>query len=205
MAILSLEYKSLANLLEGYAMTQRTETRQFLAWFLENYYHLEDNEVDDCICDDYGDKGVDGIYVHDQLNRIDLFQSHIVQTKRTLGDSLLKKLAGTISQFSSADSIRSLVRTLPKNELAKLIETQSIAKKVGDGYEIRGVFLTNVKGDAHAKAFLAITPAIALYDEVKLQETYRSIEKNPPIATPISLDVSGVSVSRLDILILRMS
>ena len=60
---LPLKYPALKALLAGHAMKQRTESRQFLAWFLENYYRLEDTELEDCICDGTDDKGIDGVYV----------------------------------------------------------------------------------------------------------------------------------------------
>jgi hypothetical protein len=31
-------------------MKERTESRAFLSWFLDNYYRLDDTEVHDCIC-----------------------------------------------------------------------------------------------------------------------------------------------------------
>jgi len=66
-AELRLDYPAIKQLYAGHAMTQRTESRQFLAWFLENYYRLDETELEDCICDGTDDKGIDGIYVNEQL------------------------------------------------------------------------------------------------------------------------------------------
>ena len=80
-------------------MKERSESRQFLAWFLENYYRLDPLEVSDCICDDRDDKGIDGIYVNSQLAQIDVFQGTILRKEKTLGDTMLKEFAGTLAQF----------------------------------------------------------------------------------------------------------
>jgi hypothetical protein len=66
-AKLQLSYPDILRLFGTHAVKQRTESRQFLAWFLENYYRLEESEIDDCICDGNYDKGVDGVYVNEQL------------------------------------------------------------------------------------------------------------------------------------------
>ena len=63
-------------------MNERTESRQFLAWFLENYYRLEETEAADCICDGSHDKGVDGLYVNDHLGQLDVFQARISNSVR---------------------------------------------------------------------------------------------------------------------------
>jgi hypothetical protein len=50
----------------------RTEARAFLAWFLEHYYRLEETDAQDAVCDGPDDKGVDGIYVNTNLERIEI-------------------------------------------------------------------------------------------------------------------------------------
>jgi hypothetical protein len=78
MASLVLNYPEMLKLFGIHAMKERTETRQFLAWFLDYYYRLDPIEVSDCICDATDDKGVDGIYVNDLLGEIDVFQSRLI-------------------------------------------------------------------------------------------------------------------------------
>ena len=88
-----------------YAVKQRTESRQFLAWFLQNYYRLEETDVEDCICDGSYDKGIDGVYANDQLAQIDVFQARLVQGKKSLGDSGLHEFHGAMAQFASAKAV----------------------------------------------------------------------------------------------------
>jgi hypothetical protein len=189
---LQLSYPDILKLFGNHAVIQRTESRQFLAWFLENYYRLEEGEVDDCICDGNYDKGVDGIYVNEQLAQIDVFQGKIVKGAKTQGDVSLKEFMGTVGQFANAKAVKNMLATTKNTELAGLLQEQEIAKRVAEGYEVRGIFLTNAKRDQNAIDFLKATPNLVLYDETELQKTYVPLNKTEPIATDISFDVSGV-------------
>jgi AIPR protein len=189
---LQLSYPDILRLFGSHAVKQRTESRQFLAWFLENYYRLEEGEIDDCICDGNYDKGVDGIYVNEQLAQIDVFQGRIVKGPKTQGDVSLKEFMGTVSQFGSAKSVKNMQATTKNTELAGLLQEQDIAKKVAEGYEVRGIFLTNAKRDQNAIDFLKTAEDLVLYDEIELQKSYVPINKTEPIAADISFDVSSV-------------
>jgi hypothetical protein len=191
---LQLSYPDILQLFGTHAVKQRTETRQFLAWFLENYYRLEETEVDDCICDGSYDKGLDGIYVNEQLAQIDVFQSRIAKGKKTQGDAGLHEFYGTLSQFANAGAVKNMEATTKNRELANLLREQEIAKKVDEGYEVRGIFLTNAPRDQNAIDFLKTTPNLILYDETELQKDFVPIDKTEPIAAAISFDVSGVPV-----------
>ncbi len=194
MSKLQLSYPDILQLFGTHAVKQRTESRQFLAWFLENYYRLEATEVDDCICDGSYDKGLDGIYVNEQLAQIDVFQSRLVKGKKTQGDASLHEFYGTLAQFANASAVRTMEQTTKNKQLASLLEEQEIAKKVEEGYEVRGVFLTNASRDQNAIDFLKTTPNLILYDEIELQKDFVPIDKTEPISTPVSFDVSGVPV-----------
>ena len=118
MAKLSLSYADLQKLIGPFAVTQRTESRQFLAWFLSYYYRLEDSDVDDCICDGHDDKTVDGIYVVEQSSQIHVFQSRIVKGLKTLGDTALKEFYGSLSQFRNRVSVENVLATTKNKELS---------------------------------------------------------------------------------------
>jgi hypothetical protein len=192
MAQLDLTYPAILQLFGGHLMKGRTEARAFLAWFLENYYRLEETEAADCICDGRHDKGVDGIYVNEQIGQIDVFQGSVAQGKKTLGDTALKEFAGSLSQFKSGDSIRNVQATTKNADLARILKDESVAKKVDEGYEVRGVYITNATRDHNAIDFLNITPGIVLYDEIELQRGYVSPDRVGPIEREISFDISTV-------------
>ena len=173
-------------------MKERTESRQFLAWFLENYYRLEETEVSDCICDGPHDKGVDGLYVDDHLGQIDIFQARISKTDKTLGDVALKEFVGTLTQFSDADLVQDVIETTTNKELAELIKEARVAEKVDEGYLVRGVFITNAVGDHNATTFLGSNNTMTLFDAGKLERLYVPISRTDPINNPITFEISGV-------------
>lgn len=182
---LALTYPAVKKLLADHAMRQRTESRQFLAWFLANYYRLEETDVDDCICDGKDDKGIDGIYVNDQLAHIDVFQSRLATKRGDLGDSELREFFGSVNQMLSAQSVNLVASSTKNKDLADRIVDQDIARKVDEGYKVRGVFLTNMKRNKDAIQYLATAPDIILYDEQELQQHYVAIDKTAPISSSI--------------------
>jgi hypothetical protein len=194
MARLSLGYSDLNKLIGAYAVTQRTESRQFLAWFLSHYYRLEDSDVDDCICDGHDDKTVDGIYVAEQSSQIHIFQSRLVKGPKTLGDTALKEFYGSLSQFRNRQAVESMLVTTKNKELAALLRELDIGEKVEKGYAVCGVFVTNAPRDHNAIAYLKTAPDLILYDEVELRKSFVPIDKTEPVAEEISFDVSSVPI-----------
>lgn len=194
MAKLSLAYPDLLKHVGAYAVNQRTESRQFLAWFLNNYYRLEESDVDDAICDGSDDKGVDGIYVAEQSSEIHVFQSRIVKGPKTLGDTGLKEFWGSLSQFRTKANVENISASTKNQDLRNLLLDLEIAEKVEKGYVVRGVFVTNAKRDGSATSFLKTSSDLILYDEIELVKSFVPIDKTEPIADEISFDVSGVSI-----------
>jgi hypothetical protein len=187
---LPLKYPAIKTLLAGHALKQRTESRQFLAWFLESYYRLEETELEDCICDGTDDKGIDGIYVNEPLAQIDVFQSRMVTKKQILGDTGLREFYGSLNQMRKAESVTLVGSTTKNTELSRLIREKEIAKKVAEGYKIHGVFLTNATRNKDAIGYLKTAPDLLLWDGPELQNAYVAIEKTGPIASPITFRLS---------------
>jgi hypothetical protein len=176
MAKLLLSYPGILKQFGAHSVKERTESRALLGWFLENYYRLDEMEVSDSICDGKYDKGVDGIYVNEQLGQIDVFQTVIVQTEKTLGDVSLKEFAGSLSQFKDRGSVENLEKTSKNPALTSLLRTNEIARKVEEGFVVQGVFITNAVRDQNAKDFLASHPSITLYDREELERSYTPLE-----------------------------
>jgi hypothetical protein len=102
-----------------------------------NYYRLEDFDALDCVCDGYDDKGIDGIYVDDNLDTIDVFQSKLLQNNsRTIGDTSLKEFVGTLAQFNYPTYVEEVRNTTQNHELAALIRDHRLIDKVKQGYEV---------------------------------------------------------------------
>ncbi len=126
---LDLSYPNILKIVGVHQVKERSESRAFLAWFLENYYRLEESELHDCICDGDSDRGIDGIYVNDHFGQIDIFQARLVQKKRTIGDSGVRDFVGTLSQLRNANAVRQLEKNTENPELASLLRECDIAKK----------------------------------------------------------------------------
>jgi len=85
--MLDLNYPAIQTLIAQQRRRHPTESRAFLAWFLQNIYRLDEVDTDDAVCDGPDDKGVDGIYVYEANQSIEVFQSKLFQNNsRTLVD-----------------------------------------------------------------------------------------------------------------------
>ncbi|WP_419162367.1 AIPR family protein [Candidatus Palauibacter sp.] len=190
-----LTYPGLLDECRAHTAEGRAESRAFLAWFLEHYFRLEELAAQDCVCDGPDDKGVDGIYVDDNLERIDVLQARIIQNPaRTIGDSPLRELAGTLAQFDTSAAIEHLVATTGNVELKNRLESEGVTGKVQDGYEVRGVFVTNAPADDNARSFAAGNDRVVVFDADYLSEGYVSVGPSQPVASEARFDVSGFDV-----------
>ena len=139
--MINLEYPALLELFPQHLSPKRNESSSFLIWYLENYYRLDTLEAVDSVCDQNGDKGVDGIYINDADNTIDVFQSRISQKRvSSVGDVPLKEFFGTLAQFGSKASLNNLVTTAGDAHVVRLIKRLDLLQKV-ESYEIRGIYL----------------------------------------------------------------
>lgn len=188
---IDLSYPKILKQFGDFKMKDQTESQAFLAWFLRNFYRLEGSEVDDAICDQKGDKGIDGIYVNELTHEIDIFQARLftVHGGKALGDTCLKELRGTLDFFKTEEAVNHLAESTYSEDLKKLLKDEKIAAFIREGYKPRGVFVTNKKRDKHSMDFLAAAPDIILYDEMAMQERYLPIGKAEPISQPISFTI----------------
>ena len=145
------------------------------------------------ICDGKNDQGVDGIYVNEQLDQVDIFQATIAQGQKTLGDVNLKEFSGSLSQFQDPASVKHIRESSQNGELVGILKDKDIESKIARGYETRGIFLTNMKRDDNATRFLKISPHIVLYDRSELSRSYIPIDKTGPIQTEMSFSIASVN------------
>lgn len=158
---LDLSYPAILSNFGSHLVSGRTEARAFLAWFLEHYYRLEETDAQDAVCDGPDDKGVDGIYVDENLERIEILQSKLFQNQtKTLGDTTLKEFVDSIDQFRSADSIERIAATTSNTELARLIRDKNLATLLNDGFEVHGVLVTNASRDGNATSICSRGPIL---------------------------------------------
>ncbi|MGY0799054.1 AIPR family protein [Lysobacter sp. A286] len=191
---LDLSYPAILELFGTHLIPGRVESRALLGWFLENYYRLDETDAQDAICDGPDDKGIDGIYVDSNLERIIVFQTKLRQNiDRTLGDADLKSFAGTLDQLRSRESIEHLQGSTKNVELAQLIKDANLAERVEKDYEVRGVFITNVNKDDSAVKYLKMRPDIAVVDGDELDTNWVAPGDAEPVHTAMTFRLEGLS------------
>lgn len=195
MAKIDLTYPNIQSVISAYLIPGRTESRALLAWFLEHYYRLEETDAQDAVCDGTDDKGIDGIYVDDNLERIDVLQSKLVLKDKGLGDVQLKEFLGTLSQFDDPAKVAALAAATRNVELKNLIAAANVVDKLKKGYAVRGIFVTNAQRNADAIKYLSGEPRITLYDKQELTDGYVPVGPSPAVGKPITFDLFGFDVS----------
>lgn len=192
---LDLTYPAVLALVRHHLVASRTEARAFVSWFLENFYRLDETEAQDAVCDGPDDKGVDGIYVDRNLERVEIIQGKLYRNPaKTLGDSSLKTFAGTLDQFRSRANIEKVVAQTSNIELANLLQEAGVAGLVEAGYELRGLFVTNAECDESAAAYLATRDDLTVFDASALRDAYVPSGQAPPVGTPVTFDVADYEV-----------
>jgi hypothetical protein len=193
--MIDLDYPALLELFPLHIAPKRSESASFLIWYLENYYRLDGIEAVDSVCDQKGDKGVDGIFVNDNDQTITIFQSRISQSsKTTIGDTSLKEFAGTITQFQDAGTISHLIATAGNAQVAALAKRLDLVNKIAT-HELRGEFVTNIDIDQNGLSFLKHNPHIAFIGKKTLVSTYISEQRDIPVHGPMKFDIVGFPVS----------
>ena len=192
--MISLDYTDLVQIIQPYKIPGREEASAFLSWFLVNIYRLDILEVQDIVCDGRGDKGIDGIYVNENEEYIDIFQAKTVQnSSKTLGDTQLKEFVGSLKQLETAEGIDSMISTTGNMQLKNLL-TEYRERFISSKYTIRGIFVTNAVKDSNAESFLQATlPTVKLkvWDKPLIAKMYVPSEKAIPATSEIAFDVFG--------------
>jgi len=200
MLSLNVTYPAILGNFGRHLVKGRTESRAFLAWFLEQYYRLEETDAQDSVCDGTDDKGVDGVFVDDNFERVDIFQSRLVQNNaKTLGDTQLKEFVGTLAQFRDPSRLQKMVQKTTNHEFRNLMVNGHVADKLAKGYSLRGVFITNATRDANAVAYLAGQPNLLLYDAQELQAKYIPSGPTPLISGSASFDIFGFACAEYSV------
>ena len=194
--IINLDYPDILTLLSDYLDSNRTESASFLIWYLENYYRLDSQEAIDSVCDQRGDKGVDGIYLNEANGTIDIFQAKISQKAgRTIGDTALKEFFGTLSQFDKKNSIQNLLDSGGEAQVVGLVKRLRLIENY-DQYKVRGIFISNVEIDTNGGAYLATTPTIEFIGKITLESTFISTDRNIPQRQVAEFDIAGLNISK---------
>lgn len=172
---------------------------RFIRWFLEHIYRLEQIDADDACVDAKHDKGVDAIYVDDISETVFIIQAKTrTKDNAEFGDTDLKEFYGTLQQFDSKQKIDEVFAETKNEKLKQTIVRTGLAGKVDSGYEVRGVFISNARANADAKAILAKLPKIELFDGDAIANEYVDLDVDGGIKGSYYFDVSDSDVIEYD-------
>lgn len=173
--------------------------KRFLKWFLENIFRLDEFTADDAAVDAKHDKGVDAIFVDDVSEIVFVIQSKTkTSDTATLGDTELKDFYGTLVQFDSAESIDELAKETTNERLKQALTRNDVAEKIGSGYEVQGVFITNVPANKDADAYIQKAQTIELYDADEISQDYVDLELDGGVSEKFKFDTSDSDVIKYE-------
>jgi hypothetical protein len=192
---MNVRYPEILEEIKFYLVDGRRESAAFLMWYLENYYRLDKQEAIDSVCDNAGDKGVDGIYVNESLGTIDIFQARMYHSEsKTVGDTGLKEFYGTLSQFDSKEKVENLVKEAGKAEVASLIRRLDLVEKI-EAYTVRGIFVSISELSSDGQSYLDKVDKIEFIGKTILDSEYISSSKETKVQAEGKFNIEGTEIT----------
>lgn len=154
------DFQLLADQFAPHLVGNRTESTAMLAWFLENAWRHEPDEVEDALCDGGNDKGIDAITVDVEAREVTIFQGKRRRTKRrTQGEVDLQRFRAVGTYFRGPDGVDDLLAASPNEELQKLVERLRLRERLAeeDPWSVQLVYVTNAEVDSSATSYLYTT------------------------------------------------
>lgn len=193
--MIDLTYPKVLSHLDKHLVSPRSESASFLIWYFENYLRLESDDAVDSVCDQRGDKGVDGIYLNSDANVIEVYQTKLFQKKKSaVGDKLLREFKGTLSQFETLESIQNLIKSAGNAEVASLIKRLELERHIQE-FDLIGYFVCNSELDKNGGNFLKTAKNINFIGKSDLESTYVSSVRSLPVKKPMSFNISGYEIA----------
>lgn len=193
--MIDVDYPQLLTLFPEHRDPKRSESAAFLIWYLEHYYRLDAQDAIDAVCDQKGDRGVDGIFVDDNAQTITIFQSRISQRgDRTAGDSGLRELAGAVAQFHTVEGIKELISAAGNAQVGALVHRLQLVDKIAT-HSILGEFITNINIDQNGLDYLKAVHHVSFVGKDTLITNYVSESRDIPDHPSITFDIHGLPVA----------
>ncbi|MBX5024475.1 AIPR family protein [Rhizobium lentis] len=186
-----LIYANFPELLKNYQGTGRRESANFLHWFLENIYRLDNVAAADCICDQSNDKGIDAVYVDHNAEEINFFQSKISQKEDTsIGDAQIKTFIGSVAQFDTPEKVQNVLAGNANEDLKKLIIRNELATLVERGYSAKMIFVANAERDHNTIELEKHFPNLTVYSASDIALNYIEFDAAEGIKESFMFDTS---------------
>lgn len=193
--MIDLTYPNILGLFPQHIAPKRNESASFLIWYFENYLRLDSLDAVDSVCDQSGDKGIDGIFLNRDANTIEVYQSKIFQKQNpNVGDKLLREFHGALSQLSNGKAIDNLIAAAGNAQVSLLVNRLELKRHLTE-FELKGYFICNGEIDANGKAFLKSAPHIAFIGKSQLETTFVSSGRDILSTQLKSFDISGYDVT----------
>lgn len=194
--MIDIDYPKILDLFAQHRAAGRADSVSFIVWYLENYYRLDQIEAVDAVCDQPGDKGIDGIFVNDNNQTITVFQARLYQNPTsTIGDPPLKSFVGTLTQLETPEKIQALIAAAGNAQVAALMRRLDLVNKITT-HELRGEFVTNLDLDANGNAFVDTTTQLTFVGKTALRTTYISDARDIPPHARRTFDIGGFDVTQ---------
>jgi hypothetical protein len=193
--VLDFSFPTILNLFPQHRDAKRADSAAFLIWYLENYYRLTTTEAVFSVCDQPGDRGIDGVVVNNNDRTITFFQSTILQTDKEMGPATVAKFCGNVNQFMSVEAVQSVLDTAPDTALASLLRRLDVKDKLAS-HEVRGEFITNVDKDKNTDDYLKTAPHLTFIGRAELKESYISDKRDLPTQKEATFSIEGFTPSQ---------
>ncbi len=194
-----LDYNNLIELTKKYNKG-RSESANFLNWFLENIFRLDETTADDCICDKENDKGIDGIFVDHNASTIIFFQSKISRSEgRTIGDKQIKEFSGSLQQFSDNKKVEAIIQGQANDDLKNILIRNKIPDLLMQQYSLQGIFITNCIRDYNTIEVEKLLEDITLYCPDDIANNFIEFDADEGISDDFTFDISLVGKVQLSI------
>lgn len=177
------DFDALTKLVKPHEAKGRSLSVSLLLWFLETVYRLDEVEAADAVCDSPGDAGFDAIAVDDSREEIVVFQAkRREKLPGTLGDTDLKEFVGALAQIATQQAAKKLAANTTSADLERLLDELDVPAKLGAGYKVRAIFLTNVAADHtalnYAEQAAADGNVLDLWDLPRLSPVLKQLAKD---------------------------
>ena len=171
----------------------RNPSAAFLIWHLVNFFRISEQDAKDAVCDNAGDKGIDGIWIDETEDEeeIYVFQSKFSPfDNRDQGDNDLRNFVGAKSWFKSPVTVQNLLDSTANLELKSLIDGLQIEERVSKGSKVNAIFITNKIFDQNAKEFLnANRNELEGYDFSSIFDKYTYVAEEEAVVAETTLNL----------------
>ncbi len=125
-------------------------SRAFIAVYINLFYRLDYGDERDFICDKANDRGIDAIYINDEVEEVYFIQSKFgdsnntnnFQSVRKIGEKEPSHFIGSVEKFKTKEGIQTILDS-PKTsqELKDLIIELNLLEKTN--FDFKMIFITN--------------------------------------------------------------